>query len=138
MIHYCKLFGFSPHKTQFAVALFQDIFKPITLPVNFGEQHRAGIVVCLHYSAPPDFTLTLEKMRKLIGVDGKCFLNALAKVLKSFTKFKNRYYKRRLYARAQARGRMPKFDRDSRLTKEVCGRDVTGELRAEIYLGSQG
>ncbi len=59
---------------------------------------------------------------------------ASEKVDDSFTKYKNRINRRALYARATTRGKMVRRDIWDRATKEVCGRDVTGELRAEVYL----
>ena len=129
----CKVGGVSQPKAEYAEALFRNFFPSSTLPPKFGIEHRAGIAVCL-YHCDKSFTHDQDGLRGLLGVDMEAFRVAVAKVSAGISDFQNRYYKRKLYTRAKAKDRFPKQGQDSRLAREICGRDVTGRIRVEIYL----
>jgi hypothetical protein len=130
----CKLLGMAPHKIELAQTVFEDVFNPPMIACNFGAEHKAGIAASIWFCFEPKSNLDIYKVCRSLDADWDRFQVAHDKVGKLFVKLKNRFYKRRLYARARASGRMGDSDIDSRLTKEICGRDVTGELKAEVFL----
>ncbi|KIW68063.1 hypothetical protein PV04_04032 [Phialophora macrospora] len=129
----CELLGMLPHKIELAQTVFEEVFNPPMMACNFGEEHNAGIAASIWYCFEPKSKLDIYGVCRSLDVAWARFQMAHDKVGQSFVKLKNRFYKRRLYARARASGRMGDSDIDSRLTKEICGRDVTGELRAEVF-----
>lgn len=137
-----KGLALTPEEVEFIQGLFEFVFDSENLSADFSYQHQAGIAACVWFSVYKDKhgmdgrpSLNEGKVREKFHADLDYYYGwASEKVDDSFTKYKNRISRKALYARATARGKMVRRDIWDRATKEVCGRDVTGELRAEVYL----
>ncbi|OAL36501.1 hypothetical protein AYO20_04117 [Fonsecaea nubica] len=131
----CTTLGVSDHVEEFAQHLFRDFFMPVT-PEVVGVMERAGIAACIWTSCSehnPDISKDQVCLAVNIGMEGMEPLQySLEKVQASYAKSRNRYFKRKLRARSVARGAV--YDHATRRRRRLCGRDVTGELRAQIFI----
>ena len=131
----CTKLGVPFHMEEFAQALLQHYFKPITMPRIFGDKHQAAIAVCIWVTTfEHKLNLEQEAVCTNMSTDMKQFHGALATLQESYMQFRDRFFRRKLYARAEAKGKIVRLDADSREEREVCGCDVSGEIRARIFL----
>ncbi|KIW92944.1 uncharacterized protein Z519_06793 [Cladophialophora bantiana CBS 173.52] len=129
----CAVLKIPPRAAEFAQQLFRHFFKPISLPRTFGDKHKAGIAACI-WASCSEHKLTIVKDNVCLTASAKVehFQVAHGQLQKSYAKFRNRYFRGKLRAKAPAKGAV--YDHNARRRRRRCGRDVTGELRTRIFL----
>ncbi|KIX99248.1 uncharacterized protein Z520_04824 [Fonsecaea multimorphosa CBS 102226] len=134
----CVTLRMPPRAEEFAEYLFRQFFMPISWPRTFGVSPNPGIAAsirlsCSEYKLP----ITEDKICTVFrSVNMERLEIALDQIERDYVKLRNRYFKGKLRARGEARGAV--YDHAARRRRRLCGRDVTRELRAQIYLMSEG
>ncbi|KAH0828417.1 hypothetical protein AYO21_00446 [Fonsecaea monophora] len=105
---------------------------PVT-PKVVGVMERAGIAACI-WTSCSEHKLDINKDQVCLAVNigMEPVQYSLEKVQGSYAKSRNRYFKRKLRAKSVTRGAV--YDHATRRRRRLCGRDVTGELRAQIFI----
>lgn len=129
--------------------LFHSTYPLESLAHGYSEKHNAAIAACAFFACTklghdlqhPDNVVTEvpegSRRRLFFGIDptkSTHFPAELARVTASFRKAAMRSYRRKMYERAEKRGKQFKQTRESRIAKQICGRDVDGVIRTEVYL----
>jgi hypothetical protein len=125
----------TPRGMEFALDMFRYFFPPLNMPSPLGSRRRAAFATVLHYATVQDrYPFDKETIREDLEVGKVVFQATFERVEKELATFKRRYRKRKLYARAEEKGKVFKYSIDAANSRQVCGRDVLGQLRAEISL----
>ncbi|KIW79277.1 hypothetical protein Z517_05889 [Fonsecaea pedrosoi CBS 271.37] len=128
----CVTLGVTDHVEEFAQHLFRDFFMPVT-PKVVGVMERAGIAACIWTSCSEHkLDISKDQVCLTVNIGMEPLQYSLEKVQGSYAKSRHRYFKRKLRAKSVARGAV--YDHATRRRRRLCGRDVTGELRAQIFI----
>ncbi len=140
--HAAERLSIEPERVEFVKFIYENLFNPgdytsgIEMPREFGKQHTGAIAASIWIALFKDKTTswTEPTIRDFFKADAYWFGWAVGKLDESFGKYRDRYHRHNLYTKARAAGKMIDKDIDERGIREVCGRDVTGELRAQVYM----